>query len=139
LLDYGAGAQIVALVLREEEMRTRFIVSTFLVGALLAFLWPDSAGAGADHFKKLKCNKCHSITALGIEATKDKDDDEDVAENDAKEPPDLSTASAERDAEWLAKWLKKDVKNEDGKKHKPKFKGTDEDLNKVVEFMTTLK
>lgn len=84
-------------------------------------------------FIKYKCNKCHSIKALDIKPL-------ESALKKKKEIRDLSGVGLKRtDPEWIKKWLRKEVKNEDGKKHKKKWKGTDEELDKVANWLVTLK
>jgi mono/diheme cytochrome c family protein len=83
----------------------------------------------SDDGKKLfvdnKCNMCHTVTVAGIESKK----------SDAS---DLSTTGKDRTVEFLTKYLKKEAKLDD-KDHKSSFKGTDEDLAKLVDWLSTLK
>ena len=79
-------------------------------------------------FLEAKCNKCHSVDSQGIEQTKKK-----------QKGGDLSKVGNERDADWMTKFIKKEIKNEDDKKHKGKFKGSDEDLKAIVDGCATLK
>lgn len=82
---------------------------------------------GKEMFVEMKCNKCHSIDAEGIEQTKKK-----------QKGGDLSEVGKERDAEWMTKYIKKEVDIE-GKKHKNKWKGTDGELKTIVDWLATLK
>jgi len=83
----------------------------------------------SDDGKKLfvdnKCNMCHTVTSAGIESKK-------------SDAVDLSTVGKDRTVEFLTKYLKKETKLND-KDHKSSFKGTDEDLTKLVEWLSTLK
>ncbi len=83
----------------------------------------------SDDGKKLfvdnKCNMCHTVTSAGIESKK-------------SDAVDLSTVGKDRTVEFLTKYLKKEAKLND-KDHKSSFKGTDEDLTKLVEWLSTLK
>lgn len=83
----------------------------------------------SDDGKKLfvdnKCNMCHTVTSAGIESKK-------------SDAVDLSTVGKDRTVEFLTKFLKKEAKLND-KDHKSSYKGTDEDLTKLVEWLSTLK
>jgi mono/diheme cytochrome c family protein len=83
----------------------------------------------SDDGKKLfvdnKCNMCHTVTSAGIESKK-------------SDAVDLSTVGKDRTVEFLTKYLKKEAKLND-KDHKASFKGTDEELTKLVEWLSTLK
>lgn len=108
---------------------------------LLASSAPSGAAeADPDVFQKLECQKCHSIESKGIEKVEEEKSALDMfAEEEEEEAPDLSAVGSEHDAEWLTKWLRKEVRNEDDEKHKQKFKGSDEELKAVVEFLSGLK
>lgn len=95
---------------------------------------------GPEIYKKLECQKCHSIESEGIEKVEEEKSALDMfAEEEEEEAPDLSGIGAEHDAEWLMKWIRKEVRNDDGKKHKQKFKGSDEELEAVVRYISGLK
>ena len=51
---------------------------------------------------------------------------------------DLSKVGSERDAEWIGQFLRKQVKL-DGKKHKQKYRGSDEDLATLGLWLSSLK
>lgn len=72
-----------------------------------------------------KCNMCHTVKSAGIESKK----------SDAS---DLSNFGAEMKKEDMIKYLKKEMKLKD-KNHVTAFKGTDEELAKLVEWLSTLK
>jgi len=101
------------------------------------------ARADAEQFKALHCNKCHEISAVKVE--KDKKGDDDEEEDEDVTPPDLSHAGKYHDAAFLKPFLLKELahtKHEDGdhtKKHPKKFKGTPEELSKMVDWLLTLK
>jgi cytochrome c len=91
-----------------------------------------SAEDGKALFTSAKCNSCHSVSAQGIEAKKSAEEGED-------EVPDLSKFGAKGvDSAKLKAFLLKEDKL-DGKKHKKKFKGEDADLDKLVQWLGTLK
>jgi len=105
-----------------------FILFISAIVALFAFAFSFSQSTESDGqqiFVDSKCTKCHSIESLEIVSTKD-------------EPTDLSNVGADKDADLLKKYLlKEEPINE--KNHKTKFKGSDEELNKLVDWLLTLK
>lgn len=116
----------------------------------LPFLWAGSAHAeGKDVFTKYKCAACHSIKAQGITKAAPDDaapkDDEGDASAKPVEPPDLSTVGsgsrpgeAGRDAAWIKDWITK--KNDiEGRKHKKRWTGTDDELEQVATWLASLK
>ena len=92
--------------------------------------------AGKIAFADLKCSICHSIESQAIERK---------SKSEKTKGPDLSTVGTAvaggpvRDAEWFAKFLRKEVVNENDKKHEKEFKGTPEQLQQVAEFLASLK
>lgn len=101
-------------------------------GAAVAAPAPAGGGATAEGpvgvFVAQKCNLCHSLASHDIER---KTKSEKVA------GPDLSAVGAERDAAWIARWLKKEEKI-DGKAHSKAFTGTPEELNALAKWLATL-
>ncbi len=85
----------------------------------------DKSDDGKKVFVDNKCNMCHTVTVAGIESKK-------------SDATDLSVVGKDRTVEFLTKYLKKEAKLND-KDHKSSFKGTDEDLTKLVEWLSTLK
>mgnify|MGYP003502402314 FL=1 len=85
----------------------------------------EKSDDGKKVFVDNKCNMCHTVTSAGIESKK-------------SDAVDLSTVGKDRTVEFLTKYLKKEAKLND-KDHKSSFKGTDEDLAKLVEWLSTLK
>ena len=91
-----------------------------------AFTIADQPGDdGKKIFDDNKCNMCHTVTSAGIESKK----------SDAS---DLSTVGKDKTVEFLTKYLKKEAKIND-KDHKSAFKGSDEDLKVLVDWLLTLK
>lgn len=91
-----------------------------------AFTIADQPGDdGKKIFVDNKCNMCHTVTSAGIESKK----------SDAS---DLSTVGKDKTVEFLTKYLKKEAKIND-KDHKSAFKGSDEDLKVLVDWLLTLK
>ncbi|HCY74596.1 MAG: cytochrome c [Ignavibacterium sp.] len=87
------------------------------------------ANQPSDDGKKIfldnKCNMCHTVTSAGIESKK-------------SDAVDLSTVGKDKTVEFLSKYLKKEAKLND-KDHKSSFKGNDEELTKLVDWLLTLK
>ena len=95
--------------------------------------------AGQKVFTEAKCQMCHTVLSQGIgepPAKDAKEEAEDVEEDSG--PPDLSAAGAGRTAEWLSLFMqKKETLND--KKHMKAFKGSDEDLTALVDWLLALK
>ncbi len=103
----------------------------------LGFAPAAHAADGKQIFLKHKCNKCHEIKSQGIEPLKRKPN---------KTYVDLSDVGKRHtDAAWYPKWLHKEIKKDSvikkGKqvKHKVKFKGSDDELKALVDWLLTLK
>lgn len=80
---------------------------------------------GKKIFVDNKCNMCHTVTTAAIESKK-------------SDAVDLSTVGKDKTIEFLTKYLKKEAKLND-KDHKSAFKGSDEDLKVLVDWLLTLK
>jgi hypothetical protein len=101
-----------------------------LIATLAFFATTQSnAGDGPTIFKESKCTQCHSVSSQGIKI------DDGEGDSDA---PDLSGEGLVHDVDWIKGWLTKTVKLHD-KYHLKKFKGSDEDLNTLANWLTTLK
>lgn len=70
-----------------------------------------------------KCDLCHAVSTVGIEAK---------TKSEAMKGPDL--VDIEREPAWLVQYLKKETEL-DGQAHKKEYKGTDEDLNALIDWM----
>ena len=107
-----------------------------LLAFTLPLLAPQAARAdagampGKEVFVAQKCNLCHSIESQAIERK---------SKSEKTKGPDLSDIGKDHDAAWITKWLKKEVADENGKKHEKDFKGTPEEMQKVAEFLASLK
>lgn len=105
-----------------------YLAVVITIVALYGFAFTISSnpdGDGKKIFTDNKCNMCHTVTSQGIESKK----------SDAK---DLSTVGQDKTTELLTKYLKKEAKLND-KDHKSSFKGSDEDLKILVDWLLTLK
>jgi len=108
----------------KSRVVTFFTLLSVLVGAALCMAADD---AGQKAFLKEKCDRCHSVSSLGIEA-RDKEE----------EAPDMSNAAATLpSAEWAKNWvLRKETK--DGKKHQRPYQGSKKNLDKISKWLMTL-
>lgn len=97
-------------------------VATIVLLYGFAFSMAQTDGPdGKQIFMDNKCNMCHSIEVLEIEGKK-------------KDSADLSTTGADHDAEFLMQYLKKEAATGEDE-HKVKFKGTDEELQVLVDWL----
>lgn len=118
------------------------LVAPMLAGGVMMAMAPaaeaDDAAMKAA-FEKGKCVSCHSIKNVGIEKK--------VNEKTGKvrKGPDLSGVGLEHDAAFIVPWLKKEketpsIYNKDKMvKHKKKFKGTDEELKALADWLAAQK
>jgi cytochrome c551/c552 len=105
-----------------------FRIALLTASAIVATVAVSSAADGKKLFVDTKCNLCHSIDSQGVTKTSDK-----------IKAPDLSNAGGMvESADWLKSFLTKKV-DKDGKKHLREWKGTDEDLDTVVQWLVSLK
>lgn len=105
-----------------------YLTSIIIIVALYGFAFTISSNddpAGKKIFVDQKCNMCHTVKSAGIESKK-------------SDATDLSNVGAELKSEEMIKYLKKETKLND-KNHKASFKGSDEELIKLVEWLSTLK
>lgn len=99
-----------------------------LVAASLAI---PAAATDAEKAQELfvdthKCNTCHTVDAASIEARSEK-----------MKSTDLSGYSSD-DVASLARFLRKEAPGADGEDHKRTFKGTDEELQAIVDWLASL-
>ena len=87
------------------------------------------AADGQALFVSYGCDKCHAVSTHGIKAT---------AKSEKMRGPDLAEASPKHDAAWIVRLVTKE-ELVDGKKHKGSFKGSDEDLAAIAEWVAGLK
>src|SRR5690606_12385576 len=106
-----------------------YLVLIVAIVALYGFaftLAADDGSEGKKVFVDKKCVMCHSMEAEGIESTK------------KSGAVDLSEIDKSIDADFMTKYLMKESKPNDAD-HKTKFKGTDEKLKALVDYLLTLK
>lgn len=113
------------------KLITSTVLGLFVAGFFITNAWgfPEDP-PGKVIFKDSKCGTCHSITAQGIAKAGE--------EKKEKAAPDLSDVGTKHKADWISKYLlKKETLNDD--KHLKKFKGTDEELETLSNWLATLK
>ena len=81
-------------------------------------------------FMAQKCNMCHNVPEAGITRT---------TQSEKVAGPDLAGDNAGKPASFFAQFLKKEVPNQEGNKHKKEWKGTDDELKQVTEWLASLK
>lgn len=103
-----------------------YLLFVLSVVALYGFAYSVPADEpGKKIFIDSKCTMCHSVEAAEITSKK-------------KDASDLSKLSPDLTSEFLTKYIKKEEAI-DGKKHKAAFKGTDEELKQLVDWLMTFK
>jgi mono/diheme cytochrome c family protein len=95
--------------------------------AILFFGFSNSTAEpeGKTVFVNSKCGSCHSVEAAGLTSK-------------SKKSTDLSEAGKKHDEEVIAKYVTKKEKLND-KLHPAQFKGTDEELKQLTEWLSSLK
>jgi len=121
--NHGWGTGMLVLVATAAALIT---VASLTPGVTPAYA--EDADAGQEIFLAQKCNTCHGVEAVGIEAK---------IKSEKMMGPDLTKVATERDAEWLAQYLKKEV-DLDGKKHSKAFTGSDEELQALIDWFESL-
>ena len=100
------------------------LVALSLIVAPKSFAQEEKKSDGLKIFAESKCTSCHSLEAVGIKKKPN------------QKPPDLSNAASVGTPEFIGKYLQKtEVKN--GRKHLVSFKGSDEDLKTLTEWLVT--
>jgi hypothetical protein len=128
-------------------MLRQIVVAEGFLLTLLLTCWATSAKAADEKqlFVEMKCAKCHPISALDIAKKGGGDADEEGGDEDKTTPPDLSDVGKNHDAAFFSGYLKKETAHvahagcDSTKKHKIKFKGTDDEVKRLADWMATLK
>ena len=107
---------------------TLFLVSSLAPAASAAAGEGSTVPEGQKLFvEQYKCNMCHSVSSAGIEAK---------AKSEKMRGPDLTGVVADKGAEWTTQFIKREVKLDD-KEHKKEWKGSDDDLKALVDWLAT--
>jgi cbb3-type cytochrome oxidase cytochrome c subunit len=105
-----------------------FVLFISAIVALFAIAFSFAQDQGLDGkqiFVDSKCSNCHTVTSKEITSKKD-------------DATDLSNAGSLGDASLMKSYLLKESKIND-QEHKIKFKGTEEEMNALVNWLLTLK
>jgi cytochrome c5 len=107
------------------------LLTVLLLGAaiMLAAAAPARAADGKELFLAQKCNLCHSISVAGVEAT---------TKSEKMKGPDLTGVAAEKGADWVLKFLHKEI-DLNGKKHGKELKLTPEETKTLVDWLVAQK
>jgi cytochrome c2 len=108
----------------------KLVTSLFVSIVFILFAISFNASAfddpdGKQVFEDEKCNLCHSVSTAGIEAK---------TKSEKLKGPDLVNLADSYEAKWIVKYVKKEA-DLDGKTHKKPFKGTDEELQALVDWL----
>ena len=105
-----------------------YVLFISVIVALFGFAFSfsqEQTPDGKQIFLDSKCNKCHTVNSMDINSKKD-------------DASDLSDAGSVGDVEFLKSYLLKEAEIDD-KSHKTKFKGSEEELNTLAEWLASLK
>ena len=100
------------------------VVALALV-AVAATAEEEAVPAGQQEYLDQKCNMCHSVSTVGIEAK---------TKSEKMKGPDLVNLADSYEADWLVKYVKDEVEKE-GESHGRPFKGSDEELQVLVDWL----
>lgn len=110
-----------------RNVKLTTIAMSAVLGVFVGASLCTAQDAGQKAFLRERCDRCHAISSLGIEA---KDEEE--------EAPDLSNAGATLpSAEWIEKWVLRE-ETKDGKKHQKPYEGSKKRLTQISEWLMTL-
>lgn len=87
----------------------------------------EGSSPGQDLFVAQKCNTCHAVSTVGIEAKMPK-----------MKGPDLKGVGQRVDAATLGKYMRKEAKLNDAD-HKAEWKGTPEELEALIAWLNQQK
>jgi cbb3-type cytochrome oxidase cytochrome c subunit len=116
------------------------VVTAFIFIVLVSITWGQNTQSqttkrAADQvFLDSKCNSCHSIETKHIE----KQSGGYTKEIEKNVPPDLSKVGSRHNAEWIKNYLtRKETK--EGLPHAKLFRGSEENLKTLVDWLAGLK
>lgn len=102
------------------------LLACLLTAPTVAQAEGDAATQGPKLFTAHKCNLCHGVETMGIEAK---------TKSEKLVGPDLSAYESE-DFDSLAKFLRKQEEADDGP-HKREFAGSDEELKTLLDWLAS--
>lgn len=118
-----------------KPARAILVVAAIVAALALLAPYPSTVTASAADldaktiFLREKCNVCHSIPSEGIKAT---------VKSEKMLGPELPTAEKREDTEILLDYLRQKAEL-DGEKHKKGFKGSDEELGALVQWIESMR
>lgn len=115
-------------------MKWRYLALICTAALFLAAI--PAAGAdeardpGQVEFLKQKCETCHSVSSHGISHT---------GKIEKLIGPDLAGVGDRHESSWMVAYIQREQVGENGKKHTKPFKGSDEELQAIVDWLGSLK
>ena len=104
---------------------TAYILGIGLIVGGAALCAPASGADGKAVFLAQKCETCHSVSTAGITAT---------TKSEKMKGPDLVGVVQAHDPAWVKDFVQKKI-DKSGKKHAKQFKGTEEELTALVDWL----
>lgn len=80
---------------------------------------------GRQVFLESRCQNCHAVSSAGLEAK---------ARSERLRGPDLVDVGQRHDRDWIGGYLRRKTKL-NGKTHKLNFKGSDEELSALIDWL----
>ncbi len=115
-------------------MKWSYLALTCLVFGLSAASSAAEADGAEDPGKvellEQKCESCHSVASHGISRT---------GKIEKLFGPDLAGVGDRHETSWMVAYIKREQVGENGKKHTKPFKGSDEELQAIVDWLGSLK
>lgn len=111
-------------------MSVSIMVYTLGLGISLVASNARQESDGKALFVASRCNLCHSVNSAGVPSVAPAGGEMKIV--------DLSGLSKKRETEWLKAYLEK-KEDLDGKRHPPRFKGEQSELDALVKWLMTLK
>lgn len=112
---------------RTLTLAAGFVFVSLVVAVAAAQEEGAAAGDGKAIFEAQKCDMCHDVSSVGITAK---------TKSEKMKGPNL--VGIDKDADWIMKYLLKEV-DLDGKKHTKKFSGGEDELKVLAEWIAAQK
>jgi len=111
----------------------QILIPTFAVATTIIFFAALLGAAstssntrdGEAVFNQEQCVLCHSVSSAGVVAK---------TKSEKLKGPDLTGVGERYEAEWIGKYVKKEA-DKNGKSHTKPFKGSDEELQALVDWL----
>jgi mono/diheme cytochrome c family protein len=111
-----------------KKLSTLILITVATFVALPALAADGGGDAKTLFVETHKCNLCHGVSAAGVEAK---------TKSEKMAGPDLSGFHPDKSAAEIAAFLRKESEK-DGQEHKKEFKGTDEELQAILDWLGSL-